>query len=259
MHTTLNRYLLGDLPEAEAVKIDQLLLVDDDFYQELLIAEDELIDSYLAGGLSESERRSFESRFLVGNERQRKFQFGKLFRTYVNTQESAGAVSPVQTAHSTRAGLFSRLVWPKPVWAAALVILVVLGGVITIWTVRHQRQGSVATTSATLTLVLTPGANRSNGNIQRISQPAPTTGVQLQLQLVRGDNNKFKAELCSEAGVLLTFNNLTPETRDSIQVVTINVGGQLLTVGDYWVKLSAVTDSGEAQAPLTYPFRVINQ
>lgn len=47
------------------------------------MAEDELIDEYLDGSLSEQEREKFEQHFLATTERREKLSFAKALRRYV--------------------------------------------------------------------------------------------------------------------------------------------------------------------------------
>jgi hypothetical protein len=60
----MRRYLLGELPEKEAERIEETYFDDDDLFAGLLAAEDDLIEEYLHGGLARGERQQFEMRFL---------------------------------------------------------------------------------------------------------------------------------------------------------------------------------------------------
>ena len=73
----LVRYLLGDLPEEEQVKIEDRAFQDREYLQDILAVENDLIDEYVRGELSDSERRQFEGRFLASAERRRKVEFAR--------------------------------------------------------------------------------------------------------------------------------------------------------------------------------------
>jgi anti-sigma factor RsiW len=60
----IRSYLLGDLSEQEREQVERRLMSDDDLYQQLLLAEDDLIDEYAAGTLSDRDRAKFSRRFL---------------------------------------------------------------------------------------------------------------------------------------------------------------------------------------------------
>ena len=71
------RYLLGDLPEEEQARLEDLAFSDREYMQIVMDAENDLIDEYAQGKLSGSERRQFESRFLASAERRRKVEFAR--------------------------------------------------------------------------------------------------------------------------------------------------------------------------------------
>src|ERR1700682_2490180 len=90
---TIRLYLLGQAPLEDSSKVEERLLTDGEFYQELLIVEEELIDRYLSGELSESERESFEPHFLLPPERQQKLRFARSLKKYVSF---AGTAQPTE-------------------------------------------------------------------------------------------------------------------------------------------------------------------
>ena len=49
----IRRYLLGRASSEDTALVEERFLTDSEFYQELLVVEDELIDQYLAGQLTE--------------------------------------------------------------------------------------------------------------------------------------------------------------------------------------------------------------
>jgi hypothetical protein len=57
------RYLLDELPEADRNRFEDEYLANDAVHEQLLAVEYELIDAYLRGGLSRTERRDFENRY----------------------------------------------------------------------------------------------------------------------------------------------------------------------------------------------------
>ena len=55
VRNTLREYLIGSLDEAERERLEESLLSSDDLYDELLIAEDELVDDYVQDRLKPDE------------------------------------------------------------------------------------------------------------------------------------------------------------------------------------------------------------
>lgn len=94
----LVNYLLGELPEERQIEIEDRAFSDRQFLQKILAIESDLIDEYVRGELSDSQRRLFESRFLLSVERRRKVEFAKalagvLSDTAVVEKESLPAVA----------------------------------------------------------------------------------------------------------------------------------------------------------------------
>lgn len=103
-------------------------MVDDDFFEELLIAEDELIDEYLGDSLGAREKQDFEKYFLTTTERRRKLQFAQALRQHVAT-----ATTPQFKPQRER-----RLkAWLSPLFAsyagAALAALIILAVGLGVW------------------------------------------------------------------------------------------------------------------------------
>src|SRR5437867_6219130 len=109
----LRRYLLGSLAEKLRKPLEQRVLTDSRFYEELLATEDDLVDEYLAGQLNEQERLQFESHFSILEERQRKVRFGRTLRDYL---DSFPVADPQEEHQGGKARLFSR----APIFAGFL-------------------------------------------------------------------------------------------------------------------------------------------
>src|SRR5256885_4007625 len=83
----IRKYLLGaPLDAAQQRSLEERLLTEDDFCEEMDIAEEELIDQYLSNELSASERASFEQAFLNTIERQQKFSVARTLNRYAETK-----------------------------------------------------------------------------------------------------------------------------------------------------------------------------
>jgi hypothetical protein len=82
----LIRYLLGDLVEEEQDEIEQRYSSDDNFYFKLLATEDELIDSYVLGEISQSDRGKFEQAYLKNPHRLKKVESNKIWLASVAKQ-----------------------------------------------------------------------------------------------------------------------------------------------------------------------------
>lgn len=54
------QYLLGVLPDEDVSRLEEDFFADDQVFEEIQIAEDDLVDAYVCGKLSESDRQLFE-------------------------------------------------------------------------------------------------------------------------------------------------------------------------------------------------------
>lgn len=128
------QYLLGNLPEEEQVEIEDRAFQDQQFLQNMLDVENDLIDEYVRGKLSAAERRQFEGRFLASAERQRKVKFAMALASvtpeFASRKEDARSVTaraPIswQSAPMT----LLRALSPATRFSlAAAALLIVIGG-----------------------------------------------------------------------------------------------------------------------------------
>lgn len=71
------QYLLGALAGEDRGLLGERLMLDDELFEELLIAEDELIDDYLRGKLTAAEVRQFGDYFLASPQHRRDLEFAE--------------------------------------------------------------------------------------------------------------------------------------------------------------------------------------
>jgi len=140
-HELAKRFLLGNLSESERSEIEDSFLSQDDFYQELLIAEDDLIDAYVRGELPASERALFEQRRLTSPHPLERVKFA---RTLFNSvSEKAAAVPSARAprrASSWRGSLAGGFFTRRPALAlafAAALFVIILGG---LWFMTGRRR-----------------------------------------------------------------------------------------------------------------------
>lgn len=131
---SMKKYLLGELGEPEQQELEQRLITSNEYFEELLVAEDELVDEYLHGKLSPREQDKFNSHFLCTPERREKLRFSRSLQRYVSTH----AERP-QKAWAWPVGFFSflRASYAIRGWSMATALaMMALGGS---WlTVRNQ-------------------------------------------------------------------------------------------------------------------------
>jgi hypothetical protein len=289
---TLRQYVLGELRERPRLEIEERLITDPDVFEALGVAEAELSEEYLEGTMSAADKQRFERHYLVDQDRHRHLDFVRLLKSHATSaprRTHARASSDWQ-----RMGDLVRFhpAWAST--AAAVLILLIGGNMwFVMWNykvqgqfdqvraqqgreeqLRQQLQGQVSGLTAqanTLqtrlesqqgapgqspTFWLTGGQLRgSASSLTSIAVPAGAQLVRLQLQLPGDDASPYRAALSDAAGDDIWFQSrLKAESTGGLPTVSVLLPAQLLSRGDYQVKLSGTSGRGEAVA--TYTFRV---
>lgn len=247
-------YLLGLVSNEEQTKIEEHLLTNNDFYEEVLIEEDELIDDYLAGQLSSSDRQVFESHFLATIERQKKVRFGKAFKRYA-THNPAPAPSPLRWWSS----LTNLLPTRSPVTSTALagVVLAVLAGVLWL-ALKNESQQRPAGPHSIATAVLTPGMSRDHaGNLTKILITPDKDTVQLRLAMPAVDYQKYRVEILSAQGAKVwTGTDLATQQLADGKFIVLNLPENIFQRDDYQVRLSGELPDSNFEDAASYRFQV---
>lgn len=125
------RYLLGELPEAQQVEIEDSAFQNQQHMQDILSIESDLIDEYVRGEIPRHHRERFEKHFLAAPERRRKVEFARALA--VVTSESAPETMPSATRFESPAPrntlwAFLSGLRPVPVLSTAAALLAVIIG-----------------------------------------------------------------------------------------------------------------------------------
>ena len=269
---SLRKYLLGNLPPSQLSALEERLLTDGAFYDELLMVEDELIDQYLSGEQSQAEREGFEAHFMLAPERQQKVRFARALKKYLSNANEARAKNiiaepsvtrPLSVAYpDTRQRLSFSFLTRNPIltYSLAATLLLVIG--VGLWTALNRSKSSgVSQPGQVLAVVLTPGLNRSvdGGEIKKIYIPAGTDTLELQLELSKAEYASYRVEvLTSDGSKLATIEGLHPEIATAKKSIRVSVARSLFKRDDYTVKLSGKRDDGIYEDVTSYVFRVLN-
>lgn len=121
-------YLLGLGQNGEHEKIEERLLTDDQFFEEFLATEEDLIQDYVDGDLTETEKTQFETHFLISPERKEKLKFAQSLRRNLDaqtTEETTSETAKEKTEKESTDSLnfFQKLfASPIPAFASLLII-----------------------------------------------------------------------------------------------------------------------------------------
>lgn len=264
----VRRYLLGDVSEDERIRIEERLMVDGDFFDQVGLQEDELVDDYVDGRLSREDRSRFESLFLCAPERQHKLRFARALRARL-----ADAPKPVWWQR-----LLGMTRMSQPVLASCLtasLLVIAFGGA---WVLvrmdrlerradelRAELHTSAAAGSAGpsapqaapvavwMSGILSPGTLRSEGTGRRLAVPEGTLVVRLTLDLPSYGDGAYRAVLSGENGEILTRSGLRAERDGSQSLLRLDVPASALPPADY---LLEVFEAAGRSPVADYSFRM---
>jgi len=257
-------YLLGSLSPQREAELKLRLGDDADLKEQLLAVEAELCDQYLAGSLSVDEQQGFERRVLSVDGGQEKLHFAQIFAKYRNNhllEESLDIdrVPAPNTPVPASSPLFATF-YKNPAFAVLMIVVVSLVTLLFAWTSRVESpQTNIvrpAETSLPRELTLTPGSLRSGGGLQHLKAPPKNVHVTILLEIAKSDFRKYKTQLFRENQALESQEQLTTEARNAHYVVPVTFTGEVLTPGDYELKLCGVAESGSPTFINNYAFRV---
>jgi hypothetical protein len=147
------RYLLGDLSEDEKTRMEQAFFADNAKFEELELAEEDLIDAYVRDSLSPEERRQFQRRLLGSPRLVERVNFARVLAKKVDSSiEAEPVVSPPEPKPKRWwVGFFTQ----QPAFGSAFataVVLLLFGGAILLygWLQLRSQSAQLASERATL-------------------------------------------------------------------------------------------------------------
>lgn len=271
--TKLKTYWLGTISEPERARIDHNLLTDDAAYEQVLLAEDDLIEAYLRQRLTPLEQTQFEQHFLADPEHQQKLRLALALQRYANDSTKSSS-DPIRVAAAAAGGISWWAKMRLPVWQWAMfgvLLVITLVGIRAIFKTAepnqtaHSTPTSTHTTTPTLTplgtavlaVELFPGQVRAVGtDLQKVQLSSVYGTVQFKLLLLKEAYTSYEVNLLADdeepqklAG---SFN---PQTTKNGNYLLVSVPVTALVAGDYRIKLDGVTAQGTERAE-TYSFTV---
>lgn len=278
----LRQYLLGSTPDTERDRLERALLADDALYEELLATEEELIDEYVWGRLSEAERASFREYLSSLPNNGQKLEFAQALRAHLlaTTPETKASAQAHRLVNGERS--FARV--PSLLWAAA-ILLVLLGGIWSLATISGLREevgraeaelarlqedqvslqdrtaeGPVSRLSAPTgarSFLLVPGTLRSAGSRQVITIPSEPELLEFRLDLGSNDYDSYRAMVHDANSVeLASLSHLRAQAEEERILVVFRVSSDLFVSGDYFVSLVGELTNGEPEPVERYDFRI---
>jgi hypothetical protein len=269
----LRRFLLNQLDEEERQRVEERFLLDPEYRERVLAAEEELIEDYAEGSLSGAEGQRVRTEILSTPGQQQKLRTALLIKKYV---EAAAHSPPAEVKlERPKREAASRLRRPYVLVPLAAALLVALGfGAVKYVEFRRQNeliareqarraeierelvQLNETSTPAAYSVALSPILVRDLRAAPVVSPPSGAPVVELRLRLVNSDYDSYRAVVQKLDGASpLTIPNLRAQSASGEQAVHLKVPARLLTAGDYRVGLSGLA-GGAAEEVGEYNFHV---
>ena len=177
---SIRRYLLGDVSEEERERMERRLITEDDLYQQMLIAEDDLIDEYVSGALPAQDGANFGRHFLQAPELRQDVRFAVALRA--RALKSAPLATTAGESKTSRPSLlewFGKF-FMRPAFGVALAAALLAVALLAAWLATQNSQ-----------------LRRQVEQLQARETPPPSPPNDLQQQLAseRLRNEQLVAEL----------------------------------------------------------------
>jgi hypothetical protein len=223
-------YLLGLLVAGARQRFEEGLLTDDALFEELLIAEDELIDDYLRRNLSAGEHDRFERHFLQTPERRRKLSFANGLNKYVTAagenSRASTDVTPIPQKVSQWQRLRNFLSSMRPLTAVSVATTLLLAfiSVALLLRIGHLRNELTRLSNRQPALPQATATPPSDEASQQLAeQTARAEQLSVELQLAREQNERAKRELAQLKGKDWPAEIASPSPRPPARVFTAPV------------------------------------
>ncbi|HKU76914.1 MAG TPA: hypothetical protein VJR02_23590 [Pyrinomonadaceae bacterium] len=266
------QFLLGELEEHERQQLEKRLMVNAEYQEQMLLAEETLIEDYLNGILPAEQRKEFENNFLASNLQSRRVRVLRLLANY-ETRKGPNSDQPQPTPSGTRRwsigfGNRTRAVVFTCLVAASLLIIGLAVSQIFQNRRETQRAGierelaqlnsTPELTVSPFVVVLAPVSLRDTNDSATLA--IPLTAEVVEIRLVIGGQNvntNYAAEL-TRTGTAEIFNvdGLRAQSTANGQAVVVRFPSRLLNRGDYRLSLIRIANDGRKTVIGEYLFAV---
>jgi hypothetical protein len=286
------RYLLGTLSEEERERLEERYFSDDKEFEEIEIAEEELIDRFVRGELTGTNLTEFEQTVARSPRLMERVEFAKLFADRLRAAPVVTPVKPGWWERIFNVGVGSQLALAC---SAALVVLAVGVSLFGWWQLQQrskrlaaqqaaleQRQRELDQQAAQLAqrpqpspsetrvpppglvpqpeaapamLTLFPGGSRSLSSSKDVRITSGTSDVKVTLNLRTTGYSSYNVKVNSvDRQGLFSVSGLKPSITNNHGILTFRIPAQRLPHGDFYISVFGEPANESVE---DYPFRVI--
>jgi len=248
-------YLLEELPEEELKQFEEECFEQESWPNQIIPVEEDLIDAYLRGELTQEQRQHFERNYLTTEARRQRVTMVAALLRHVDESQAAQpsiAVPLTKPTWAERLNDFWRGQTLPLRAAAALTLLAIIGGALWLFLSRTPSQQ----TFATLTLAISVSNTRAEGiQAARVKLPLNADALKISLTLPERLPTalRYRIELENDRGETRHLE-IVGQDAQSLSVV---IPATQLSRGQYALKLFMTkTDGTEQRVNGSYFFTV---
>jgi len=267
----IRQYLLGELDEHDQEQLEQRVITNPDYKEEVLITEEELLEEFVNGTLSLRERESFTRMYSSSPAQRRKIKIAQALNSYA--AEHSPVVQPMAQRSWAKSlfELFSTKNRFHQLSLAALILVLVAGGSILVyWLMSHERRADydallrlnqfgselLQPDGSVVSVSLPPLSFRGTGEPRNISLTKQTRTVQLRLD-PSGGAYSFRAILKrSDGSEVFTLEDLRARQIDQHSILVLQIPAQMLTPQVYQLEIFEKRADATSESPSTFPLNV---
>ncbi len=280
---TIRDYLLGQLPEPEAERLDELSITDNECAERIRSVEHDLVDAFARGELEGVALEQFRSRYLTTPQRRGAIRFAEALQSL---DDHSGRRSTSQAGRGPTTPVRETPRWRELLALAAAVILATAS----VWLVLDNRLLRERATSAELqrdrqvreaeaqraaatapppagrepspmtvaTLVLAPQL-RSTRQLPTVALTVGTGDLAVQLDLEPVDYPAYEASLVASNGdrIVWRSDRLIARTVGDRKRIDLGLPATVLSPQEYLIRVSGVPARGASEIVGEYRFIVV--
>ena len=265
-------YLLGGLDEEGQQQVEERVMKDSGYKEEVLMIEDELLEDYLAGTLPEREREMFHQHYLAAPRQRQKLKIAQALNRYAGTVPG----QPPVKRHWIRLWVdsFAARSWfVKLSWAAAGLVLIASSWIgFQAWQARSkqsdleaelrrlnsQRNIQESPDPSVLAVTFAPLQLRERGDLKRIAITPGTKFVLLRIPLAAGNYQTYRVVFKVPGGpTIFRLDGLQEHATGQTRTLSLLIPAHILSTNDYLLTVSGLMPDGTAEDIGDHSLRVL--
>jgi hypothetical protein len=265
------QFLLGQLGEHERQQLEERLMVNAEYQEQMLLSEEALIEDYLAGRLPAEQRKDFEVNFLASNKQRHRVKVVRLLANHGARKVSRSDQPQPPTSLRPRRwsiGLRSHnraVVFTCLLAASLLIIGLAISQIIR--TRRETQRANIESelaqlnrtpdaTVSSFVVVLAPVTLRDTNDNSSVAIPSTAEIVQIRLVIGQNFSPTFNVELTRAGTETFNVAGLRAQSTVNGEAVVVKFPSRLLSRGYYKLSLIGVANDGRRTVVSEYRFEV---